>query len=190
MASLEVFNNPRPDRNYTITHVNPEFTSVCPMTGLPDFGTITLEYVPARLCIELKSLKYYYLEFRNRGIFYEAVVNQIFDDLFELLAPRHLKVTGVFTTRGGLHSTVVVESGADGRDGRGEGHEAARVPSLQAIEEQADQGIREVAAVAGDETDPAVIEGLVERIEAGAPLKVPGKGKKGEKSPTKKSKKK
>lgn len=109
MATLEVFDNPRPDRDYVITHVNPEFTSVCPKTGLPDFGTITIEYVPDRLCVELKSLKYYYLDFRNRGIFYEAVTNEILDDLVEAMKPRRLTVTGAFTTRGGLHSTVRAE---------------------------------------------------------------------------------
>jgi 7-cyano-7-deazaguanine reductase len=116
MASLEVFDNPKPDRDYTIKHVNPEFTSVCPMTGLPDFGTITLEYVPDRLCVELKSLKYYYLDFRNRGIFYEAVTNQILDDLAELLKPRYMKVTGSFSTRGGLHSEIIVEHGESRRE--------------------------------------------------------------------------
>jgi 7-cyano-7-deazaguanine reductase len=109
---LEVFDNPRPDRDYTIRHVNPEFTSVCPMTGLPDFGTITVEYVPDKLCVELKSLKYYYLDFRNRGIFYEAVVNAILDDLVELLDPRHITVRGEFSTRGGIHS--IVEAKHDG----------------------------------------------------------------------------
>jgi 7-cyano-7-deazaguanine reductase len=109
MTQLEVFDNPRPDRDYTITHVNPEFTSMCPKTGLPDFGTITVEYVPDRLCVELKSLKYYYLDFRNRGIFYESVVNQIIDDLVAATHPRSMKVTGSFTTRGGLHSVVTVE---------------------------------------------------------------------------------
>lgn len=109
MTNLEVFPNPKPDRDYTITHVNPEFTSVCPMTGLPDFGTITVEYVPDQLCVELKSLKYYYLDYRNRGIFYEALTNTILDDLVAVLAPRFLKVTGQFSTRGGLHSIVTVE---------------------------------------------------------------------------------
>ena len=111
MAELEVFDNPRPERDYTITHVNPEFTSVCPKTGLPDFGTITLEYVPDQLCVELKSLKYYYLDFRNKGIFYEAVTNQIMDDLVNAMKPRYMKVTGEFSTRGGLHSIVTVEYG-------------------------------------------------------------------------------
>lgn len=109
MTELEVFQNPRPERDYTITHVNPEFTSVCPKTGLPDFGTITVEYVPDRLCVELKSLKYYYLDFRNKGIFYEAVINQILDDLTQAMSPRRMKVTGEFTTRGGLHSIVTAE---------------------------------------------------------------------------------
>ena len=109
MTELEVFDNPRPDRNYTIRHVNPEFTSMCPKTGLPDFGTITIEYVPDKLCVELKSLKYYYLDYRSKGIFYESVVNQILDDLVAATRPRHMKVTGVFTTRGGLHSEVIVE---------------------------------------------------------------------------------
>ncbi|MBS1911200.1 MAG: NADPH-dependent 7-cyano-7-deazaguanine reductase QueF [Bacteroidetes bacterium] len=109
MAELETFPNPKPDRDYTITHVNPEFTSVCPMTGLPDFGTITVEYIPDRLCVELKSLKYYFLDFRNRGIFYEAVVNAILDDLVAALAPRYMCVTGEFSTRGGLNSVVTAQ---------------------------------------------------------------------------------
>jgi 7-cyano-7-deazaguanine reductase len=109
MATLEVFPNPKPGRDYTITHVNPEFTSVCPMTGLPDFGTITVEYIPDQLCVELKSLKYYYLEYRNRGIFYEALTNTIIDDLVDALKPRYIKVTGQFSTRGGLHSIVTAE---------------------------------------------------------------------------------
>src|ERR1041384_4898260 len=119
MAALETFPNPKPDRNFTITHVNPEFTSVCPMTGLPDFGTISMEYIPDRLCVELKSLKYYYLDFRNRGIFYEAVVNQILDDMVDLLEPRYIKITGDFSTRGGLHSTVVAEHHGRRREGSG-----------------------------------------------------------------------
>ncbi|MEO6046426.1 MAG: preQ(1) synthase, partial [Candidatus Kapaibacterium sp.] len=109
MATLETFPNPKRDRDYTITHVNPEFTSVCPMTGLPDFGTITIEYIPDALCVELKSLKYYFLEFRNKGIFYEALTNAILDDMVDLLKPRYIKVTGDFSTRGGLHSVVEVE---------------------------------------------------------------------------------
>jgi 7-cyano-7-deazaguanine reductase len=104
---LEVFDNKYPDRDYVITHINEEFTSVCPMTGLPDFGTITVTYIPDKLCVELKSLKYYFLEFRNKGIFYESVINEILDDLVDVCKPRYMKVTGNFTTRGGLHSDVV-----------------------------------------------------------------------------------
>ncbi len=190
MAQLEVFDNPRRDRNYTITHVNPEFTSVCPMTGLPDFGTITLEYVPDQLCVELKSLKYYYLDFRNRGIFYEAVVNQIFDDLNALLSPRAMKVTGAFTTRGGLHSTVVVELDAGaGAPASAEGREQATTPSLEAVQQQASANIEQVAQVAANETDPDVIEGMLDRISMDMPLEAPAKGKKGEKKGAKKSKK-
>lgn len=106
---LQVFENPRPDRPYRIVHTCREFTSVCPVTGLPDFGTITVDYVPSRLCVELKSLKYYLLGFRNQGIFYEAVVNQILEDLVEACAPRSMRVTGEFSVRGGISSVVTAE---------------------------------------------------------------------------------
>jgi len=106
MANIEVFENKYPNREYLVTHVNEEFTSVCPKTGLPDFGTITVEYVPDKLCLELKALKYYFLEFRNQGIFYEAVVNQILDDLVQACQPRFMEVHGEFSTRGGMYSTV------------------------------------------------------------------------------------
>ena len=106
---LETFPNPRPERPFTITHVNPEFTSVCPKTGLPDFATITLEYIPDATCIELKALKYYYLEFRNKGIFYEAVTNQILDDLVGVCDPKWMKITAEFSTRGGIHSIIEAE---------------------------------------------------------------------------------
>lgn len=105
-GKLEVFENPRPERDYRIVHTCPEFTSVCPITGLPDFGTITIDYVPDRLCIELKSLKYYLFGFRQQGIFYEAVVNRILDDLVECCRPRRMTVTGAFNVRGGISSTV------------------------------------------------------------------------------------
>ncbi len=104
---LIVFPNPYPEREYEVTHVNPEFTSVCPVTGLPDFGEITVRFVPDKLCIELKSLKYYFISFRNRGIFYEAVINEILEDLVTVMEPRWMEVTGEFSTRGGLHSNVV-----------------------------------------------------------------------------------
>lgn len=111
MAELETFPNPNPGRNYTIKHVNPEFTSVCPKTGLPDFATIELEYIPDATCIELKSLKYYYLDFRNKGIFYEAVTNQMLDDLVAASNPRWMRVTGRFAARGGISSVITAETG-------------------------------------------------------------------------------
>jgi 7-cyano-7-deazaguanine reductase len=105
---LEAFDNPRPERDYRIVHSCPEFTSVCPITGLPDFGTISVDYVPDRLCVELKSLKYYLYGFRQQGIFYEAVVNRILDDLVAVCKPRSMTVTGAFSVRGGIASTVTV----------------------------------------------------------------------------------
>ncbi len=106
---LEIFPNPFPQRDYTITHVNPEFTSVCPKTGLPDFGTITVNYVPDTLCVELKALKMYYMQYRNYGAFYERVVNMILDDLVKACKPRSMEVIGEFSTRGGMHSRVTAK---------------------------------------------------------------------------------
>jgi len=103
---LETFDNPYPGRNYVITIVNPEFTSVCPKTGLPDFGTITINYTPNKKCVELKSLKYYFLEYRSKGIFYESAVNKILDDLVSVLQPKWMEVIGSFTARGGITTTV------------------------------------------------------------------------------------
>jgi 7-cyano-7-deazaguanine reductase len=108
-AKVDIFENKYPDREYTITIRNPEYTSVCPITGNPDFGTITIEYIPGKLCLELKSLKLYFLEFRNRGVFYESLVNEILDDLVESCSPIRMKVTGDFTPRGGISSTVAAE---------------------------------------------------------------------------------
>jgi 7-cyano-7-deazaguanine reductase len=105
---LEAFDNPRPQRDYEVKFVFPEFTSVCPVTGQPDFATITLAYVPDRLCIEMKSLKLYYFAYRNKGIFYEAVVNTILDDLVSVLEPRRMTVIGEFAVRGGTAGTVTV----------------------------------------------------------------------------------
>ncbi|MGE3178797.1 MAG: preQ(1) synthase [Vicinamibacterales bacterium] len=105
-STLETFPNPRPERDYEIDIRCPEFTSVCPMTGLPDFGEIRITYVPDGRCVELKSLKYYLLAYRNRGIFYEAATNQILDDLTALLAPRRMTVVGDFSARGGITTTV------------------------------------------------------------------------------------
>jgi len=106
-VELETFDNPRPERDYEIEIDCPEFTSVCPKTGLPDFGTITIRYVPDKLCVELKSLKYYLLQYRNEGIFYEAATNRILDDLVSALAPRSMTVEGAFTARGGIATRVV-----------------------------------------------------------------------------------
>jgi 7-cyano-7-deazaguanine reductase len=106
--AIETFPNPKPDRDYEIAIDCPEFTSVCPKTGLPDFGTIRIRYVPDRLCIELKALKYYLLDFRNKGIFYEQATNQILDDLVGVCAPRRMTVVGDFTPRGGIKTVVTV----------------------------------------------------------------------------------
>ena len=103
---LETFPNPAPQRDYLIEHTHHEFTSVCPKTGLPDFGEIRITYTPGDRCIELKSLKYYFIEFRNRGIFYEAVTNQILDDLVAACQPRRMTVVGDFTVRGGIKTVV------------------------------------------------------------------------------------
>jgi 7-cyano-7-deazaguanine reductase len=103
---LESFENPRPGRDYEIKFVFPEFTSVCPVTGQPDFATLTLIYIPDRKCVEMKSLKLYYLAYRNKGIFYEGVVNAILDDLVAVLSPRSMTVIGEFAVRGGTAGTV------------------------------------------------------------------------------------
>ncbi|ABL64617.1 preQ(1) synthase [Chlorobium phaeobacteroides] len=105
---LEVFDNTFPGRDYTIEIVNPEFTSVCPITALPDFGTIIIRYIPDKSCVELKSLKYYFLEFRNAGIFYENITNTILDDLTSVLQPREMTVITQWKARGGITETVSV----------------------------------------------------------------------------------
>lgn len=105
-AGIETFPNPRPGRPYEIETRCPEFTSMCPVTGLPDFGEIRITYVPDATCIELKSLKYYLLDFRNKGVFYEALTNQILDDLVASCAPLRMTVVGDFTPRGGIRTTV------------------------------------------------------------------------------------
>lgn len=105
LPALETF--PNQYRGYTITIEYPEYTAVCPKTGLPDFGTLVIEYLPAGSCVELKSLKMYLLAYRNLGIFYENAVNRILDDLVAACQPVAATVTGKFTARGGLHSTVV-----------------------------------------------------------------------------------
>jgi 7-cyano-7-deazaguanine reductase len=106
---LETFENAYPDRDYFIAHEAPEFTSVCPKTGHPDFATVILEYVPDKLCVELKSYKLYLQSFRNDGIFYESVTNRILDDLVAVTEPRYMKVTAEFGARGGISSVIEVE---------------------------------------------------------------------------------
>jgi len=103
---LDTFANPRPGRDYQVKFVFPEFTSMCPVTGQPDFATITIDYVPDKLCVEMKSLKLYFLAYRNKGIFYEAVVNTILDDLVATLGPREMTVVGDFAVRGGTAGVV------------------------------------------------------------------------------------
>ena len=103
---LEAFPNPAPHRDYEVKFIFPEFTSMCPVTGQPDFATITVSYVPDQRCVEMKSLKLYFLAFRNKGIFYEAVTNQILDDLVGHLSPRKMTVIGDFAVRGGTAGIV------------------------------------------------------------------------------------
>jgi 7-cyano-7-deazaguanine reductase len=104
---LEVFDNPKPERDYTIRIESPEFTCLCPKTGQPDFADITVEYVPDKLCVELKSFKLYLWAFRDEGHFHEAVTNRILDDLVAVTAPRHMTVTALFNVRGGVTTTVI-----------------------------------------------------------------------------------
>ena len=107
--SLETFVNPMPERDYTIRMRMPEFTCLCPKTGQPDFATLNLEYVPDKLCVELKSLKLYVWSFRDEGAFHEAVTNQILNDLVKATQPRFMRLTGEFNVRGGIYTTVVAE---------------------------------------------------------------------------------
>ncbi|MEI6891792.1 MAG: preQ(1) synthase [Pontiella sp.] len=109
-AELETFENANQQRNYWITFQTAEFTSLCPITGQPDFATITIEYIPAKRCVESKSLKLYLFSFRQTGTFYEEIVNRIYTDLEILLKPRRLIVNGNFTARGGITSAVKIDS--------------------------------------------------------------------------------
>ena len=106
---LEVFDNAYPNRNYTVIHTAPEFTSVCPKTGQPDFAAITIKYIPDKLCVELKSLKIYLNSYRNDGIYFESVTNKILDDLVQVCKPRYMIITADFNVRGGISSTVQAE---------------------------------------------------------------------------------
>ncbi len=106
---LETFDNPNPERDYTIQIRLPEFTCLCPKTGQPDFATLFLDYVPDKLCIELKSLKNYIWSYRNEGSFHEAVTNKMLDDFVQACAPRFMRLKAEFNVRGGIYTTVVVE---------------------------------------------------------------------------------
>jgi len=106
MTQIELFPNPALGRKYTIEHINTEFTSVCPLTGLPDFGTVTVRYIPDELCMELKSLKYYFLDFRNQGIFYEELTNRFLDDFVSACSPLEMEVITEWKTRGGMNSII------------------------------------------------------------------------------------
>lgn len=111
---IDTFPNQHQDREYLIEFVAPEFTSMCPMTGLPDFGTLTITYRPGARCIELRSFKYYLQAFRNEGIFYEDVVNRVLDDIVAALEPRSAQVRGDFNARGGIRATVIASYGDSG----------------------------------------------------------------------------
>jgi 7-cyano-7-deazaguanine reductase len=106
---LAAFANPQPARDYRIHMEMPEFTCLCPKTGQPDFATLVLDYVPDRLCVELKSLKRYIWSYRNEGAFHEAVTNRILDDLVRATRPRYMRLTAKFYVRGGIYTTVVAE---------------------------------------------------------------------------------
>jgi 7-cyano-7-deazaguanine reductase len=112
---IETFPNPNPERDYEIEIRCPEFTSVCPKTGLPDFGEIRITYVPDERCVELKALKFYLIGYRNKGIFYEQATNQILDDLVAVCRPRRMTVVGDFTPRGGIKTMVTVGYRSDSR---------------------------------------------------------------------------
>ena len=115
---LEVFPNPAPQRDYLIEHTHHEFTSLCPITGHPDFANITVRYVPGKTCVELKSLKLYFHSYRNEGIFFEAATNQICDDLVRRLKPRRLTVVADWKARGGFSSIITAEYAPPRRAGR------------------------------------------------------------------------
>ncbi|AFL73776.1 preQ(1) synthase [Thiocystis violascens] len=112
--TLEIFPNPQTERDYTVRIRVPEFTCLCPKTGQPDFAELTLEYVPDRVCVELKSLKTYVWSYRDEGAFHEAVTNRILTDLIEAVEPRFMRLTADFNVRGGIYTTVVAEHRAAG----------------------------------------------------------------------------
>ena len=106
---LETFTNPNPDRDYTIHIEIPEFTCLCPKTGQPDFAVLYIDYVPDQICVELKALKLYIWSFRDKGVFHEAVTNQILEHMVTTLQPRYIRVTAKFNVRGGIYTSVVVD---------------------------------------------------------------------------------
>jgi len=112
-TSLETFENPQMDRDYTIRIDTPEFTCLCPITGQPDFATIQLEYIADKLCLELKSLKLYFWSYRDQGAFHEAVTNQILSDLVAAISPRFMRVSAEFNVRGGIYTQVIAEHRAE-----------------------------------------------------------------------------
>ncbi|MBT3203003.1 MAG: NADPH-dependent 7-cyano-7-deazaguanine reductase QueF [Gammaproteobacteria bacterium] len=112
--TLDTFDNPKSDRDFTIRIDTPEFTCLCPMTGQPDFATLKLEYIPDKLCVELKSFKLYVWSYRDEGAFHEAVTNQILDDLVKATSPRFMRLTAKFNVRGGVYTDVIAEHQADG----------------------------------------------------------------------------
>ena len=109
LPAIETFDNIYSDRDFSVTLSIPEFTCVCPRTGLPDFATLTLDYVPDRRCIELKSFKEYLVAYRTLGVFHENVVNRVLDDLVTACRPRRARLSGVFNPRGGIQTTVTRE---------------------------------------------------------------------------------
>ena len=111
---LETFENPNPERDYTIRIDVPEFTCLCPKTGQPDFATFNIEYIADKDCIELKALKMYMWSFREEGAFHEAVTNQILSDLVKACSPRFMRLTGEFNVRGGIYTSIIVEHRAEG----------------------------------------------------------------------------
>lgn len=114
---IETFPNPSPGRDYTIQHIQEEFTSTCPMTGHPDYATVVFSYAPGEICLELKSMKLYLHSFRNKGIFFEAATNKIFDDLYAAAKPRWARLETIWRGRGGIRSNVVVEAQAEDYQG-------------------------------------------------------------------------
>lgn len=111
--SLDTFDNPQTDRDYTIRIDTPEFTCLCPMTGQPDFATIQVEYIPDQLCLELKALKLYFWSYRDEGAFHEAVTNKMLSDMVGAIQPRFMRVSADFNVRGGVYTQVVAEHRAD-----------------------------------------------------------------------------